>query len=187
MIRTKQPNTNTTFGWISFSMCSLFLTYEFITRIMPSVLATKLLVTFHLSATELGFLSAITSYVYIVLQIPAAILISRVDFRFVLVISFLLTALATLWFGEANSLARLDVARAVLGVASATAWVGAFKAGKIYLPSRLFPQVSGNIGSIAMFSTGLGGIVLAVLFSVFWWPDVIIYYALLGFIVPLDG
>ena len=83
-----------------------------------------LMENFHISASTLGILSAFYFYAYSPMQIPAGLLMDRFGARRLLTFATFICGLGGILFGFAPSLWLASLARFLMGLGSAFAFVG---------------------------------------------------------------
>ncbi len=64
-------------GWTFWCIAALFYAYEFIHRVVPSILTEELRQAFHVNEHQLGIIGAMYFYAYAAFQLPAGILIDK--------------------------------------------------------------------------------------------------------------
>ena len=116
------------------------------------MLTRELSVEFGLSAAALGNLSAFYFYSYVAVQIPTGVLADRWGPRKVLALGAGLTALGTLLFALAPSVAWANAGRLAIGAAAGVAFVSMLKLATHWMPTSRFAFVSG----VALFMGTLG-------------------------------
>src|SRR5216684_2544080 len=73
-------------------VAALFYLAAFYLRVSPAVMTTELMRDFHIGAAELGNLSGFYYYAYVVMQIPAGVLVDSLSARRLLLIGTLAAA-----------------------------------------------------------------------------------------------
>jgi MFS family permease len=117
---------------------------------------------FELSKAGAGFLQAAYPLGVLVGGIPSGFAAARLGVKPTAVAALLLIAATSLVFGLANSLAVLDLARFVQGIASACAWTAAFAWLVAVAPVERRGQLIGTVLGVAiagaLFGPVLGGL-----------------------------
>lgn len=131
--------------WIIWGLAALFYFYEFILRVIPSVIVPELMSAFHVRASALGAMTAFYLYIYAPMQLPVGVLIDRYGARRLITFASAICGIGALVFGFATSLAIADFARLLMGLGSAFAFVGL-----IFISAHWFPE------SKRAFLIGLG-------------------------------
>ena len=88
--------------WLAWLICGLaafFYCYEYLLRIQQSVMIPELMVDFHVTAKDIGFLSAMYYYLYTPLQLVVAFLTDYYGSRKILLVALSSCVLGTALFG----------------------------------------------------------------------------------------
>src|SRR5690349_6366498 len=64
-------------AWIIWLLSALFMCYKYAIEVSPSVMTADLMSAFSLNGTQMGNLAAAYFYAYLLMQIPAGLLIDR--------------------------------------------------------------------------------------------------------------
>lgn len=104
-------------GWI-------FILYEYAIRLSDSVIVDKLMHSFSIGPGRIGVLSSAYYIPYVLMQIPAGLIIDRFGIRRSWSFALLAIALGSFIFGHSDSTTMASIGRAFMGVGSAFAWVG---------------------------------------------------------------
>ncbi len=142
--------------WFICLLASVFYLYDFIMRVTPSVMIHNLMGAFNVSALKIGLLSACYYYVYTPLQLPSGAIIDKYSRRWILAGSSLVCALGGFLFATTNNLTVACIGRAMMGLGSAFAFVGALKLASLWLPKRrfaLFSSLTTALGTIGAITT----------------------------------
>ena len=121
-------------AWFFWCVASLFYVYEFFLRDAGSMIESDLQKTFDASAQEIGGVMSIYLWFYAPMQIVAGILLDKFGTRKTLPWAAILCVLGAVLFALSQNLWMLAISRAMLGLGSAFAFIGA-----IYLASVWFP------------------------------------------------
>lgn len=108
-------------------VCFLFLFFEYALRLSDSVIIPELSRAFHLHALTLGMLSSSYYIIYILMQIPAGLLLDRFGLKRVMSLACLLLALSSILMGNATQYEQAIMARLLMGLASSFAFIGSIK------------------------------------------------------------
>jgi len=155
-------------------MGAAFFLIAFYQRVAPAVLTRELSLDFDLSAAALGNLSAFYFYSYVAVQIPTGLLADRWGPRKVLTLGAALTALGTLIFAWAPSVAWANAGRLFIGAAGGVAFVSMLKLASHWMPARRFAFVSGVAICVGVLGATLAGAPLRVAVDVFGWRSVMV-------------
>lgn len=153
---SSKKNLTTVHAWAIWLLSAFFMFYKYALEVSPSVMNTTLMKAFDISATQLGNLTACYFYAYLLLQIPAGILLDRFGPRIVTTVSIILCSLGTLLFSTAESFAVAGVGRFVTGVGAAFAVVNCLKLIANWFPQKQCAFMTGLMMTVAMLGA-VGG------------------------------
>ncbi|CAN5311320.1 MFS transporter [soil metagenome] len=173
------------FAWFICSLGALFYSYEYLLRIMPSVMTVELAQTYQIQAAALGNLAAIYYYVYTPMQLPAGILMDRYGPRFLLTIAALCCAIGTYFFVLTSSLLVAGTGRFLVGLGSAFAFVGVLKLATIWLPLRYFALFAGLTTTLGVIGAMTGNIGLTIIQEHLGWRTTVEGAALIGIVLAM--
>ncbi|MDR1234339.1 MAG: MFS transporter [Holosporales bacterium] len=134
--------------------CWMFYLYVYITRVEPGVLADDLMNEFSMTASVLGTAMSMLYIPYVTMQIPCGVITDKLGVKTVVVISSFLCAIGTFIFGAATTVFQLEVARFLIGLSSAAAFLCCGKVALEYFEERKYAMLTG----ITMGIGCLGGI-----------------------------
>lgn len=131
-------------AWSIWLVAAVFYSYEFFLRISPTVLVPELLLAFpNTTLAAIGSLSAWYYYAYGTMQIPVGVIFDRFGVKRPLVLAALVVALGCLQFGYAEAFWQAKLARALIGLGSALAFIGCLKIAADCFPGSQFPLIVG--------------------------------------------
>lgn len=143
-------------AWSIWLLSALFMFYKFAIEVSPSVMTTTLMRTFDIGGVELGHLAASYFYAYMLLQIPAGLLLDRFGPRKTTTVAILLCGVGCLVFSMAESLFFAGVGRFLSGAGAAFAAVNCLKLIANWFPSKQFAFMAGLMMTMAMLGA-VGG------------------------------
>ena len=152
---------------------SLYL-IAFFQRVAPAVLTRELSLEFQLSAAALGNLSAFYFYSYVAVQIPTGLAVDRWGPRRLLAAGAALTALGTLVFALAPTMAWASLGRLIVGAAVGVAFVSMLKLVTHWMPPRMFAFASGVALVVGVTGATAAGAPLRAASDAFGWRNVMI-------------
>ena len=143
---------------VVWAVPALFYLAGFYLRVSPAVMTSELMRDFHIGATGLGNLTSFYYYAYVLMQLPVGVLVDSLGPRRLLIGGTLLAALGTFAFGLAPGFAAAAAARALVGGATAVAWVVTLKIVANWFPTSRYALFAG----ITLFAGNIGALVAQV-------------------------
>lgn len=127
-----------------------FTSYLF--RVVNAAISDDLIAELSLSNTDLGLMTSMYLYGFVLFQLPLGLLLDRFGARLVQSSLLLLAALGASWFALGENTASLAGARLLIGIGLAGSLMAAFKANAMWLP----PERLALGNSAAVTFGGLG-------------------------------
>jgi MFS family permease len=168
------------YPWVVVLFSSLFLFYKYILQVSPSVMTNDLMLHFHVNATGLGNLAATFFYAYLVVQLFVGPLLDKYSPRTLTALALAASALAALWFANAQSLLSASLARGLVGAATAFATISYMKMGTLWFKPEKFPFVSGLLATAAMLGSMAGQVPLGYMIMHVGWQLALFYSSVAG-------
>lgn len=172
-------------AWTIWFLSAAFMFYKYAIEVSPSVMTTTLMSSFDINATTLGNLVASYFYAYLILQIPAGLLLDRFGPRKTTTIAIILCAIGCLIFANANSLFVATLGRFITGAGAAFAAVNCLKLTANWFPHRQFAFMAGLMMTIAMFGAVGGQAPLSAFIEQMNWRIAIEYIGFAGLILSV--
>src|SRR5438552_11114518 len=101
-------------AWSVWGLAATYYLAAFYLRSSPAVMTTELMRDFGISASQLGYFSAVYFYAYIAMQIPTGVLVDSWGARRLLIGGALVAAAGTLLFASTSSYALASVGRLIV-------------------------------------------------------------------------
>ena len=172
-------------GFIFWLIGFMFLKY--ILQFIPGLGVDYLRKTFSLSAQQVGFLAGSYFYAYLLLQVPAGIILDHFKVSKVAFTAILLCLASIILFGVKPSFSQMMVSRALMGTGIAFATVSYMRAASLYFSIETFSRLSGFFGAACMGGAGLTILVLGWFFEVYGWNNLLILTACFSSVLILFG
>ncbi|MDR1267688.1 MAG: MFS transporter [Holosporales bacterium] len=134
-------------GWMFFLLC-------YVSRVELGVIVNELMSTFHMTASTFGWVSSCLYITYVAMQIPIGVLLDKFGARLILSSGALVTAVAVFLFGSAQSVFQLQMGRFLLGMATASGFIGCTKLISELMPPQRYSLFVG----LSMLVGCMGGI-----------------------------
>ncbi len=139
-----------------FGTAALFVFFQMVLQTFPSVMREGLVVDLSLNEAGFGGLSSSFYYPYILLQIPAGILVSRFGARSVLIAGALLCTVASFLFAMSQTANAAELTRILMGLGAAPTVVCTMALAAQWFPPRLFPILAALTEMFGMAGAALG-------------------------------
>lgn len=143
-------------AWTIWLLSAVFMCYKNALEVSPSVMTSTLMRTFHIGGLELGNLTAAYFYAYLLLQIPAGLLLDRFGPRKTTTLAIALCAVGSFLFAGADSLFTASLGRFLTGAGAAFAAISCLKLIANWFPFRQFAFMAGLMMTMAMLGA-VGG------------------------------
>jgi MFS family permease len=142
------------------STAGLFYFFQLVLQSLPSVLREGLVVDFSLSQAGFGGLSSSFYYPYILLQVPAGLLVLRFGARNLLIGGIALCTFSSFVTAFSRDLFWVEVARLLMGLGAAPTFVCTATLATRWFPPAMLPMLVALIEAVGMLGPALGQEVL---------------------------
>ena len=139
-----------------FGTAAMFVFFQMVLQTFPSVMREGLVVDLSLNESGFGGLSSSFYYPYIILQVPAGILVSRFGARSVLIVGALLCTVASFLFAMSETATTAEMTRILMGLGAAPTVVCTMTVAAQWFPARLFPLLAALTEVAGMTGAALG-------------------------------
>ncbi len=153
-------------GWLLFALTALFYFYDFILRMIPSVMMDEIIRIYHTDASDFALLESSFYLMYTPLQLFAGPLVDEYGNKRIFPSAIACCLVGALLSALEIHFNLLILGRMLIGLGSAFAFVIVLKTASEWLPSYYYPFLSGLTTTLGM----IGGIVAEVVL-----PSVIHY------------
>ncbi|APS50498.1 sugar (and other) transporter family protein [Piscirickettsia salmonis] len=170
-------------AWAISLVGGLFFFYEFIQMNMFNSLAGSLAATFHLSAFQIGLVSAFYFLADSILLYPAGVLVDRLSSRRVIIYGMVMCIIGTLLIASASSSWFLVVARFLEGISAAFCLLSILRLASQWLPENRMATASGLIVTIGMLGGAVSQTPLTMMIEQWGWREALYVVALIGVIL----
>lgn len=143
-----------------FGTAALFVFFQMVLQTFPSVMREGLVVDLSLNDAGFGGLSSSFYYPYILLQVPAGILVSRFGARAVLIVGAVICTVASFLFAMSQTAEYAELTRILMGLGAAPTVVCAMTLAAQWFPARLFPLLAALTEMAGMTGAAVGQEVL---------------------------
>ena len=182
-LSSRKPAKSLLLPCLVWGVSSLFVTFQMLLQTSPSVMIADLQQAFSIDTLGVSLLSTSFFYTYVLLQIPAGMLIDRVHPRYCLAACFVGVSLMTMLFACSHNLELARTSRILQGLFSAPSVVPALYLAAIWFPARYFALLAGLTEMIGMSGSAIGQLVLAPCSGALGWRMTLIICACIGFVL----
>jgi MFS family permease len=147
-------------GALVFGTAALFVFFQMVLQTFPSVMREGLVVDLSLNEAGFGGLSSSFYYPYILLQVPAGILVSRFGARAVLITGAAICTVASFLFSTSQTADYAELTRILMGLGAAPTVVCAMTLAAQWFSARLFPLLAALTEMAGMTGAAVGQEVL---------------------------
>ena len=130
-------------AWLVWSLVAVAYVLVFLQRVAPPTILDRLMADLQIGATQVGWVVSAYFYGYMLMQLPAGLLVDRWPIRRIVLGSLVLSTVGTWWFAHAGSLTEAVGSRALVAVADAVIFTSLIKVVTQWFPARRFGVMSG--------------------------------------------
>lgn len=143
-------------GAVVFGTAALFVLFQMVLQTFPSVMREGLVVDLSLNEAGFGGLSSSFYYPYILLQIPAGIMVARFGARAVLITGAAICTAASFLFAMSQTANFAEATRILMGLGAAPTVVCTLTLAAQWFPARLFPLLAALTEMAGMVGAAVG-------------------------------
>ena len=170
-------------AWTIWAVASIFYAYQYILRVMPSIMLDDLMRRFHMDAAIFGQFSGVYYIGYVGMMLPLGVILDKYGPKKVMTACILLTVLGSLPVIFTTHWIYPIIGRFLIGVGSAAAILGAFKIIRMSFAEKHFTRMLSLSVSIGLLGAIYGGGPVSYLCQSVGYKDVVIIFAVLGLIL----
>lgn len=170
-------------GWAFWAIAAFFYAYEFVHRVIPSIITVELRDALSANDHQLGIIGAMYFYAYAAFQLPSGVLVDKFGAKRVLVIACAILTLGSFLFSMTTSSSVALLSRFMIGAGSAFAFVGCLKIGAEWLTSSSFPLIVGLTNLFGTLGALSGGTLLSYLIQQIGWRDALMQVSFVGLLI----
>lgn len=143
--------------FVAWFLVSMFYAYQYILRVMPSILMDDIVQKFSLSPDAFGQFSGVYYLGYTLMHLPVAIFLDRFGPKKVLPILIASTSIGLLPILYADSFIYPIIGRVLIGIGSSGAILGVFKILHLYFEAKKFSRFLSFSVTIGLLGAIYGG------------------------------
>ncbi|WP_131781857.1 MFS transporter [Legionella gresilensis] len=172
-------------AWIVWLIASIFYAYQYILRVMPSVMIDNITHRFHIDTAIYGQYSGIYYIGYSLMHLPIGIMLDRFGPKRVLTGCILISVVGLLPLIYAGNWIYPVIGRALIGMGSSAAILGIFKIIRMTFNEQYFTRMLSFSVTIGLLGAIYGGGPLRYLYDLVGYYNVIEIFALFGTLLAL--
>lgn len=169
-----------------YSLAALFLCFEMALQISPGVMTSELKESLQLTNYSLGIISGVYFVSYTIMQIPSGMMYDRKNICKILTTAVFLCAIGSLAFGLAEGAISAGLARLLMGVGSAFAFISVLTVSAKFFPSKRFALLTGIAQLLAAIGGMAGVIPIAWIVQELSWRFSMVLFSGIGFVLMLS-
>lgn len=164
-------------------LASIFYAYQYILRVMPSIMMNDIVTKFNIDATIFGQFSGVYYLGYSLMHLPIGIMLDRFGPKKVMPICMLLTIIGMLPIIFTNHWIYPVIGRVLIGIGSSAAILGTFKIVRMTFSEARFARMLSFSVTIGLIGAIYGGAPVAYMNQIFGFEKVIIIFSVMGLIL----
>ncbi len=177
--------TSRAIAWSIWIIGSIFYAYQYIIRVIPSIMLPELMEQFHIDSAIFGQFSGVYYIGYSLIHLPMGIALDRYGPRKVMSLSILLTVIGLLPILFSDNWIYAVIGRAIIGMGSAAAILGTFKIIRMSFSEQHFTRMLTISVSIGLIGAIYGGGPVSYMSSIIGYKLVVEIFAIIGVILAL--
>lgn len=171
------------YPWLIWSLAAIFYAYEFFQRVSPNIMVPELMHAFHVQAAGIGLMGSCFYWAYVIMQIPAGLLVDRFGAHKLLSVAIISLMVGTFLLSISTNIYLASAARGLIGFGSSFAFVCTLKLITRWFPATKFALLAGLTQFIGYMGASLGGAPLSYVVHQIGWRASMSYTAVFGAIL----
>lgn len=167
-------------AWGMWAVVSLFYAYQYILRVMPNIMMSDIMQQYGINSTMFGQYSGIYYIGYSLMPIPLGIMLDRNGPKKVLPICIGMIGIGLLPILCTNTWIYAVIGRALIGVGSSAAILGAFKIIRFAFREDQFTRMLSLCVSVGLIGAMYGGAPVRYMSETMGYKAVVALFALVG-------
>lgn len=184
-MRTSICSISRSAAWAVWALTSIFYAYQYILRVMPSIMLEDISAHFSVGAAAFGQFSGVYYIGYSLMHLPIGILLDRFGPKKIMPLCIFLTVLGMLPLLLASHWVYPVLGRFFIGIGSSAAILGVFKVIRMTFSEERFPRMLSVSVTIGLIGAIYGGAPLEYMRELWGYRTVIELLALLGILLAL--
>ncbi len=166
-------------------LVALLFFYTFGLNNIFNALSQFFITSFHLSPSQVGFVSSLFFYGNIIFLVPAGLIVDRVSPKKLLPIIMILCATFTVFMGFTGNIVLMSIARFLTGVCAAFGFVGCVRVAANIMDKKQLSKATGIIVTLGMLGGFAAQAPLTYLIEKTSWQTGLITVGIIGYIIAI--
>lgn len=162
-----------TMAWLLCFMTSLFYAFQYILRLLPSVIKDDLMLNYMIDAKDFGYFNGFYYAGYAAFHLPVGLMLDRIGPKYTISLSLLLCGLGIVPPLFSDSWTLAVIGRFLLGGGSVSAILALFYVIRINFPPTRFASILGMSATLGLSGALFGSRPIGVLNEMVGWKNVI--------------
>lgn len=176
-------SSSRTIAWSVWMIASIFYAYQYVLRVMPNIMLEDIMQQFNIDAAVFGQYSGVYYLGYCLMHLPVAIMLDRYGPKKVMAGCILLTAIGLLPIIFTNYWVYPIIGRALIGMGSSAAILGAFKVIRMGFREERFARMLSLAVTIGLIGAIYGGGPVSYMCDTLGYKMVVVIFAGLGIVL----
>lgn len=164
---------------------SLFCCFQFCSQIIMGPMTRQIMEAYDLNALGISYVVSSFFYMYLIIQLPAGIILDRYKTSKVLVMTCFICALGALLMSLANSIPTLIFARMICGLGAGFGFIGTMRILRNYFPMRYIALFIGFTEMLGFLSTAFCENIVSYYLPLVGFKHILLVFGLSGIVVAL--
>ncbi len=179
---TNMP-TSRNIAWVTWLIASFFYAYQYILRIMPSIMMSDITHQFNIDAAIFGQFSGVYYIGYSLMHLPIGIMLDRFGPKKVMAGCILLTAIGLLPLILSHHWIYPVIGRAMIGIGSSAAILGTFKIIRMTFQEKYFSRMLSFSVTLGLIGAIYGGGPVSLMKNIWGYQTVIEFFIVIGLLL----
>lgn len=166
--------------WMIWVVASVFYAYQYILRVMPSIMLNDIMEQFHIDAATFGQFSGVYYIGYSLMHLPIGIMLDRYGPKKIMASCIVLTVAGLSPLIFATHWAYPIIGRLLIGMGSSAAILGVFKIIRMTFKEKRFARMLSLSVTIGLIGAIYGGGPVNYMCAVFGYKTVVYIFAAAG-------
>lgn len=171
--------------WLAWLIGSIFYAYQYILRVMPSIMMQEIIEQFNINATTFGQFSGVYYIGYAFMHLPLGILLHKYGPKKILPLCILLSVIGIMPIIFSANWVLAVAGRALLGIGSSAAILGLFHIIRFSFNEKQFTSMLSYSVVIGLIGAIYGGAPVNYMCEELGYKNVVIVFSLLGLLLTL--